>query len=117
MPDSSVETIQFPVTNSLVNTDSVVALCNLGAVNPNGQQTSNTVLISTENLFSNSFFDLTIQTGKSFLFLGPPVVPVNSTSNGVKGTFSWTGNSTAGTLYVCVSGNTWGRANLQVGGW
>ena len=111
LPDSSVETYQLPAVNTLANTDSLVALANLGA------STSNTVLISLQNLLTNSVFDLTVQTGRAFVLAGPPVVPVNSNSNGIKGTISYSGNSTVGTLYVCVNTNTWGKVSLTVGGW
>lgn len=103
MPDASVSTVNFPVTNNLNFSDSLVVLYTSNGV-------TNTCIVSLENALANSVFDLLVASGRNLILAGPATVPANSSSNGVKGTISWD----ASHLYVCVANNTWGRVNLSL---
>lgn len=105
MTDQSIQTTQLPVANGMAAADSLIALVNTGSV-------MNTCIVTLENVLSNSVFDIVVANNRN-LTIKAPTVPLHANSNGSPGMISWSGNSTAANLYLCVANNSWFTIQLS----
>ena len=97
MAENFIRTVDFPVSNGLQATDSVLALATVNNI-------TNTVLVSISNLLANSQGNIETASGYTVI-VSSPTVPANSTANGVSGQLSWD----ASYIYLCVAPGVWRR--------